>query len=158
MEVGLYGGAILVELPFFMDDASTFREIPDTQEVFVQNNGQVSIIFDLLEAVEANDPITRVLTHFKEINSLNGVEDPIGESPITLKSQYGSVGVIKQTEKVLKFGKDPHNLTIYIGVIHLLKAQTDLVVTLNVEDESVANSIFEKLISTIKVKDWGLFI
>lgn len=161
MNVELYGGAISASLPLKMDDASNFREIPDTQEVFVASNGAVSVIFDLLEAVDAgNDVKQRVLEHFAEINRLNGVDDASvsGDVIVIPSDAYGPIGVVKQSEQVMKFNKDLHDITIYIAVVHLERAATDLVVTLNVEDTPPSIELFTSLISSIEVKDWSLFV
>lgn len=67
--VQLYGGAITVELPSVFgdvryvacfrycnkaqaDSASYIREVPDTQEVWIDRNGLTSVIFDLTERVD----------------------------------------------------------------------------------------------------------
>lgn len=154
----LYGGAITVDLPLEdLMDASQIRQIPDTQEVYVAKNGAVSIIFDLLESIAADDASQRVLCHLQEINSINGVEQQTGVIPKLISGPYGDYGIVHVKEKVLKFGKDLHDINIYIGVIHLQQSKTDIVVTLNVEDNEADISEFEGMVQSLKVEDWGLF-
>lgn len=57
----LYGGAITVQLPADVVDASDLREIPDHQEVFLSNKTLTSIIFEINEyqqpsAITSEDP------------------------------------------------------------------------------------------------------
>lgn len=45
----LFGGAITTSIPSTFIDASTLREIPDNQEVFVDTDTDQSIIIELLQ-------------------------------------------------------------------------------------------------------------
>lgn len=47
----LFGGAITVDLPPGLIDASDLRQVPDTQEVFLSPHSDVSYIFDITESV-----------------------------------------------------------------------------------------------------------
>ncbi|KAK9447825.1 uncharacterized protein V1518DRAFT_420529 [Limtongia smithiae] len=53
---GLFGGAITIDLPDGFLDASTFRQVPDNQEVFVSQDSSetndTSIIIELVERLE----------------------------------------------------------------------------------------------------------
>jgi hypothetical protein len=55
LPASLFGGAIYTELPAAFTDVSTLRQVPDHQEVFVQNQGLVSIMFDIMERVTGSD-------------------------------------------------------------------------------------------------------
>ena len=96
----LYGGAVTTVIPAGFLDASLFRSVPDTQEVYVNgrrpgqdvnvsvegrqtgsisnyevNDGlgfNESIIVDLLQRVEADDDRAALDIHLNEIDSLNG--------------------------------------------------------------------------------------
>ena len=46
----LFGGAIKCLVPTTFVDASVFRQVPDNQEVFVDQGGDNSFIVELLEA------------------------------------------------------------------------------------------------------------
>ena len=48
-------------------DASTIREVPDNQEVFVGKNDDTSILIDLLERVPENDLIKAMEYHLEDI-------------------------------------------------------------------------------------------
>ncbi|RSM06043.1 hypothetical protein CEP52_005915 [Fusarium oligoseptatum] len=47
----LFGGAIVVDLPSNFADVSKLRQVPDNQEVWIDQDGFTSIIFDITERV-----------------------------------------------------------------------------------------------------------
>ena len=53
----LFGGGISIKVPKTFKDVSTFRQVPDNQEVFVSPDSDANLIIELLEtpsdAVEA---------------------------------------------------------------------------------------------------------
>lgn len=74
----LYGGAITVELPTTMIDASDIRQIPDHQEVFLSNTTLTSLIFEINQYVPQPDPAA-LYYHFTDViappDRLNGELD-----------------------------------------------------------------------------------
>jgi hypothetical protein len=72
----LYGGAIKAILPGSFTDASNFRQVPDHQEVFVNDQNNDSIVFDILERLEGGDE-EAVKEHVKEIATLNDVTNEL---------------------------------------------------------------------------------
>ncbi|KAK4149104.1 hypothetical protein C8A00DRAFT_47220 [Chaetomidium leptoderma] len=52
-KTGLFGGALVCELPGKFADVSTIREVPDNQEVYIDKDGFTSIIFDITQRVDA---------------------------------------------------------------------------------------------------------
>lgn len=160
----LYGGAITVDIPTGVLDASNFRQIPDTQEVFVANSDNVdnyaqlnkddSIIVDLMERVEARDDQEAIRVHYSEISALNDASNEwhlVSVEEAGAKQRYVAVGV----EPALKWGRAEvpegaettsgdsasykPTLVVVLGVIRLDKVDTDLLITYNVhisrEDE-----------------------
>lgn len=67
----LFGGALTTTLPSDLIDASDLRQIPDTQEVFLFHDSDVSIIFEILQIVNegdaANDVREAAKFHFNSI-------------------------------------------------------------------------------------------
>ncbi|KAF2666731.1 Mog1p/PsbP-like protein [Microthyrium microscopicum] len=71
----LFGGAITTSLPTGYLDASTMRDIPDTQEVFLDPNSNTNIIISLLERVTTitsnnsnnSDDHSALQTHFQDM-------------------------------------------------------------------------------------------
>ncbi|TXT15804.1 hypothetical protein VHUM_00307 [Vanrija humicola] len=51
----LFGGAIAFAVPPGYRDASDFRQVPDTQEVFVADQSDTSVIVEILESVDEGD-------------------------------------------------------------------------------------------------------
>ncbi|ROT37913.1 Mog1p/PsbP-like protein [Sodiomyces alkalinus F11] len=47
----LYGGAIVCDLPTNFADVSKLRQVPDNQEVYIDQDGFTSIIFDITERI-----------------------------------------------------------------------------------------------------------
>jgi hypothetical protein len=70
---GLFGGAIIVELPAAFTDASAVRQVPDNQEVFVEKDTDVSIVIELLESAEVSD-VEACDFHFRELADCNQAE------------------------------------------------------------------------------------
>lgn len=62
----LYGGAIAVELPSPLIDASDIRQIPDHQEVFLSTKTLTSIIFEINQYVNQPDPAA-LYFHFTDV-------------------------------------------------------------------------------------------
>ncbi|CAM9016856.1 unnamed protein product [Wickerhamomyces anomalus] len=153
----LYGGAIVTKVPVGLIDASDLRQIPDTQEVFLnpsentrdytQLNKDDSIIVDLMERIDGDDT-EAIREHFSEISALNDTSNSwklvsIDDAPNKLNSKaYIGTGV----EPALKWGRDESKgldykptLVVVLGIIRLKKVDTDVLVTQNVlisdEDE-----------------------
>ncbi|KAL2151261.1 hypothetical protein VTH82DRAFT_6359 [Thermothelomyces myriococcoides] len=51
--VPLFGGALECELPEHFADVSKIRQVPDNQEVYIDQDGFTSIIIDITERVDA---------------------------------------------------------------------------------------------------------
>ncbi|CCD22536.1 Ran GTPase-binding protein MOG1 NDAI_0A03790 [Naumovozyma dairenensis CBS 421] len=83
VETPLYGGAITTVIPQGFLDVSMLREVPDTQEVYVNNRStetqpyndglanDESIIIDLLQAVPESNDLDALKLHIEDIVSLN---------------------------------------------------------------------------------------
>lgn len=170
----VFGGAIQVEIPGGMLDASEFRQVPDNQEVFVVGDAGLSLlgpedslIVELMEMVEPQDDEKAVAEHIKEISELNGV---LGEWKRV--DQVGAPGtfpgyVVTVTEPAMKWGRDNEGvLVLVLGIVRLHKVTTDVLVSLNLpvsNDQDVAareqtgQAVVAAAIRSLAVKDWGLF-
>ncbi|CDR40202.1 CYFA0S04e05798g1_1 [Cyberlindnera fabianii] len=150
-EQELWGGAITTNIPDGLVDASQFRQVPDTQEVFLvptenttdyeQMHKNDTIIFDLLERVDGAD-VDAVKEHFADIAHLNDADEwkliSIDEAKTTITpptKSYIGVGI----EPSKKWGRDESKgkgfqpaLVVVLGVVRLAKVDTDLLVTYNV--------------------------
>ncbi|KAG2211430.1 hypothetical protein INT46_004718 [Mucor plumbeus] len=189
----LFGGAITVPVfnsfvdasPTHLND-SQFRQIPDNQEVFVDMNTQQSLIFELLEQVEAtNEQVAEY--HFQQLADDNEAAEstiilidnlkPQDISPL-LPQDGTEIYVLQGSQKISKFNENNafNTVEIVLVVVRLTKVATDFVISVNApvklastssEQESV-NETSAVTIDTVKaemmailkglqVKDWDLF-
>lgn len=153
--IELYGGAITSTIPTGFVDVSNFRQVPDTQEVFVCDSEGYddSVVFDIMERVEGDD-VEAVKEHLNELSILNSVgQDYIALqlTTVDMKSQkldnstelqppcYLSVAV----EPSKKWGReeaakdDPTGsvkplVVLVMAVIRLENVTSDILVTYNI--------------------------
>lgn len=140
---GLYGGAITTYLPEGFLDTSLLREVPDTQEVYVngREDGESyddglarneSVVVDLLERVEACDDLQALREHVAEICSFDGSAEA---APFAkLETLAGGQQACVVFESVDKWGKRELNETVAlcVGLIRLEDVATDVVITVHV--------------------------
>lgn len=139
---GLYGGAVETFLPEGFLDASLLREIPDTQEVYVnsrQDDEQYddglgkseSIVIDLLERVNEDDDSKALKEHVADISNLNGFSDFTFLKNETIAPSRQCCIV---SESVHKWGKInmEDRVILCVGLIRLNDLKTDIVITINV--------------------------
>ncbi|KAI8355654.1 hypothetical protein EDC96DRAFT_516129 [Choanephora cucurbitarum] len=182
----LFGGAILSPVPISFVDASQFRQIPDNQEVFVDMNTQQSLIFELLEQVEAKHTDIAKF-HFQQLADDNEATDatvsyveqldPKEVSPLLI-SDATELYILQGTQKVSKFNEKQADNTVEIimAVIRLVQVETDFVISINAPIQ-LANTSSEReyaqgtnpisidvvkqeilvALKGLEVKDWSLF-
>lgn len=172
----LYGGAIEAAVPKEAINVSEFRQVPDTQEVFLLEQPtrlDQSIVIDLLEAVEAPTLPEIVAVHLDDILE----KPPAFLAPLEL--------VVLPTLDVpmhsfLVVPELPSSLSIILFIIQLHKCGTDVLCTMNVPSvetpmtqahfnkasqdllngEGVlgtAYAICRQTAASFNVKDWSLF-
>ncbi|KAL6936319.1 hypothetical protein ACO0OL_002518 [Hanseniaspora opuntiae] len=149
----LYGGHFTIELINGSDnyvDASTIREVPDNQEVFVGKHDDTSILIDLLEEVPESDLIKAMEYHLEDI-----LYD-LNKSAIT------------PSDKVL------HKLSIisedkcrdmYYALIRMGEFETDIIITYNppcahnVSIDEHGNDLdkFKAMVKTFTLVDKSIF-
>jgi len=161
----LFGGAITVDLPTNLTDASTIRPVPDTQEVFVQSDsapGSISIIFDILEYVSAASDIDALNVHLSDI-----ITD--GDDATVVSQQEGvvlpnipgarSLGLVARVRR-----ERGGEMGVLVTLIRLQEKETDFVVSVNVEEvwseevEKTAAEVRDRIWATLDIKDWNLFV
>ncbi|QLQ82682.1 hypothetical protein HG537_0H04450 [Torulaspora globosa] len=178
---GLYGGAITTYLPEGFLDASLLREVPDTQEVYVNSRGEheryddglgknESVVVDLLERVDADDDVEALRVHVMEIASFDrGSDVKFTRLEQLAENQQACVVV----ERVNKWGKQELNETVVlcVGLIRLADVATDVVITVHVpwSNESfdghelpapieAAYKLLLTMVTEFKVVDKSLFV
>ncbi|KAF8710786.1 HEC/Ndc80p family, partial [Rhizoctonia solani] len=169
-------GAITVQLPAGLTDASDLRQVPDTQEVFLAADSDVSIVCEILERVAPDDPVEVAKFHFDSLSHDNDAvsstveivntpaQQPVSTSPIKLS-------ILQGTQLVPKFNRThPDTVKILLAVYRVVDKSIDLVLTFNVpvqaEKEGSAvdaegakrwTDAYEAAVSSLKIVDFGLF-
>ncbi|VDK21836.1 unnamed protein product [Taenia asiatica] len=102
----LFGGALQILLPSPAQDVSTFRQVPDNQEVFVNPSNNQSITIDILEAVPPSSLPEAVNVHFQEIVNCNSASDSAVDSIEVQHIPNGPPAVLlRGKQKVAKFNQ-----------------------------------------------------
>lgn len=179
----LYGGAISAVLPHNLVDVSQIRQVPDTQEVFILEEGldnaklDQSFIFDLLEHVDAGLVEESLRIHILELGDVAALYPSVKvlhNEALQLDIYFSFF--IQQSPK-----SDKLSLVTMIALIPLTRSNTDVVITLNVpilqlEEKTLtidelacevfgnsASSIngayhmIAEAARTLQVEDWSLF-
>lgn len=181
-KVKLYGGAITAEIPSGLSNAENLRQIPDSQEVFVERvEGDDALIFDLLQEVEIED--SQALDfHIKELADLNAVSSKslvylTAVKPITVGIEGSKAWVAVTTQEAKKWGRDQTPLALIAALVRLERVQTDFLITLNVPFETASEQAeYKKLLEggsservktseqivlhvleTLHIENWTLF-
>lgn len=154
----LYGGAITADVPLDVIDVSGFREIPDTQEVFLlekPNGLDQSIIFDLLELVDAPTLPEVIAVHLDDI-----LEGPASfVAPLEAfehPNLHSEVHTFLVKPPPAKLETATAKLFMFVMLIRLEKVATDFVVTMNVPVETggeVTDELFQKEVQTVMAGD-----
>ncbi|SCU79060.1 LAFA_0B00474g1_1 [Lachancea sp. 'fantastica'] len=139
----LYGGAISCVIPEGFLDASMLREVPDTQEVFVNSRDaseknkfsdglglDESIIVDLLQRVDAANDRDALDMHLQEIAGLN----ESNEWKVTKLDVSNAYQTCVAIESAYKWGKQELKETIVLclALIRLEDVETDVIISINV--------------------------
>lgn len=180
--VELYGGAITSEIPADAVDVSTFRQIPDTQEVFLLEKPtglDQSLIFDLLERVDEELMPAVVAVHLEDILDEPAVQiAPLETFDTPALECEGHSYIVKPGPSKLE--SDTVKLYVLLVILRVKKVNTDVLVTMNIPVESgevtlevfqteverallgtssiaQAYSVVRTAAVTLKVEDWALF-
>ncbi|KAK0658585.1 putative ran guanine nucleotide release factor [Lasiodiplodia hormozganensis] len=184
--VQLYGGAITVELPSVFGDVSSIREVPDTQEVWLDRNGLTSVIFDLTERVdepEARNDEEALKYHLSDIVEPNDTLQTWQFNVASLARMpnvpaYSLVATQHPAAAPENRRPQPDFTGILLVLVRLIEQKTDIVITVNVphvpgeypkEDVDfaaakqgplmdAATSIKQHILQTFEIKDYGLFV
>ncbi|PVU97843.1 hypothetical protein BB561_000286 [Smittium simulii] len=110
----LFGGALSISIAPELLDVSDFRQVPDTQEVFVCSENDDSLIIELVEMLEGED-LSCAKQHYNLISEENEAQDVVIESVKELnklasisslkhaiRSEYTKVNGNKYWERLLK--------------------------------------------------------
>lgn len=175
----LFGGAVLCDLPTGFTDASAIREVPDNQEVWVDEASDRSVVVEVLEA-RPDVPNDQALAFFlADLAAFNDAQhsEVLWSRPMLAEEIPGVgsdarcfTGVGEQT--VAKFKESCRNrVRIYACAVRLGAQQADVLVTLNdpvaIDPQSSsrgapvarggAELVFERILRSFRIVDWALF-
>ncbi|GAA5974488.1 hypothetical protein JCM11641_003251 [Rhodosporidiobolus odoratus] len=181
----LYGGAIVSSLPTDYVDASDLRQIPDTQEVFLSPDSDVSLIIEVLELVKeegAADSLEAAARfHFSSLahdssalsSTISSVTLPSSDTPLpTGPAQPILLGptLLTGTHLVSKFNRpDSEADTVFIqqALWRVPARNSDVTLCVNCpvrmgetgeeRSDEEAKRVFEEAVRSFEVKDFGLF-
>ncbi|GAA5875253.1 hypothetical protein JCM16303_000556 [Sporobolomyces ruberrimus] len=181
----LYGGAISSSLPSAFLDASDLRQVPDTQEVFLSPNSDLSLIIEVLELVKdegAGDSLEAAIKfHFSSLahdnSALSSNIDSINVPTIDKSTNGDSTRpevqgptVLTGTQSVSKFNKSPEEadtVLIQFALWRIPSKNADVTLCVNfpvkmgetgVElDPQEAKRVFEDAVRSFEIRDFGLF-
>ncbi|KAF8458274.1 hypothetical protein BDZ91DRAFT_743385 [Kalaharituber pfeilii] len=151
----LFGGAMVASIPEIFVDASDFRPVPSSQEVFVSSasTSDLSIIIDILQYVEpANPPpsstqididMAACKIHFEDI--IDGREGTLGYlfsvEPLPGRAEkmgintpvYLAMGTVSSPQQApgTKVQKELGFTLLLMAVFRLKEVRTDVLVTVN---------------------------
>ncbi|KAL8293033.1 hypothetical protein RQP46_000727 [Phenoliferia psychrophenolica] len=180
--VELYGGAITTELPSHLRDASELRQVPDSQEVWLDNDSNLSFILEVVELVTesgpADDQQAALRFHFDSLahdntalsSTVSSLSLPSSAAPTTPPNPpLLGPAVLSGLQTVAKFNLPPERADTVLVLMALWRIpdkRADLVLCVNFPvreeggpelDSQLARSVFEKAVQGLKIKDYGLF-
>ncbi|KII88962.1 hypothetical protein PLICRDRAFT_109092 [Plicaturopsis crispa FD-325 SS-3] len=173
-ERGLFGGAIVAQMPSNLIDASEIRQVPDTQEVFLYPDSSISIIAEILQRVEPTNFTDAAKFHFDSLAHDNAAESSVVHEVLTVPNDRGddtpSPILLSGTQQVRKFNRtSADEVRILLGLYRVERKSIDLVITMNVpmisedggavgeEGWSAAKGAFDALVRSLRIVDYGLF-
>lgn len=179
-EKDLFGGSITSEVPTSWRDVSDVRQVPDNQEVFQSTEGACLII----EVVEYQKQVLdedAAAFFFNDLAETNG-EEAVQSSRFDRAPKLADERLVPRlrnatnpvrvcvgagVQKVSKGGNGQTQSETWIDVelcaVRLKHVTTDLVITLStpsqqpVQPRSSYSDVFLRVLSTLEIKDWGLF-
>mmetsp|Transcript_12866 Transcript_12866/g.30146 ORF Transcript_12866/g.30146 Transcript_12866/m.30146 type:complete len:189 (-) Transcript_12866:187-753(-) len=174
-EVDFYGGAILTLLPKTFLDASTLRDVPDNQEVWVDEESEKSVIFEILEyqsrALDDSDPLhfffSDLATHHSAEKSEKWSSCRVDEGgaphlPASCRCFQGS-GV----QWIAKTNRDAATpVRLDLALVRLPEVESDILMYFNdpgrsgsADDSTAApgREVISKMLASLRLVDMTLF-
>ncbi|KAI8998831.1 Mog1p/PsbP-like protein [Trametes punicea] len=170
----LFGGAITTTLPKTLIDASDFRQVPDTQEVYVSPTSGISVIVEVLQSVAATDLREAAGQHFDALAHDNDAKSQIVIETLDMPNESNGTTpnpvVLYGTQLVQKFNSPTTDeVRILLALYRVPDKNVDLVMTMNVpmtsadggavseDDWGTARDVFNVAARSLRIVDYGLF-
>jgi len=177
-ERSLFGGAIICQIPSNYRDVSEVRQVPDNQECWQDMDGPLLVI-EIMERQEVSD-LDAAAFFFRDLAESNGcdaanlsfvAQEPVangavqGLPPDAIVCTGSGRQRVAQGHDVDIAGnpRQQHVVTIQIELclIRLPTQTTDLLITLSspIQNDTVSTApeVFEQVLSTFQIRNWGLF-
>ncbi|RCK58250.1 Nuclear import protein MOG1 [Candida viswanathii] len=180
MPTDLYGGAITIkQLPASFIDVSHIRDVPDTQEVFINETSTTSgkldqsLIIDLLEKVDPIEYQEAIHLHLQDIVPSHVHNQPLEEVESDGVVRFFSYVSFKPEYKKVE-ADSPKQIVTLLCLIRLDKVDTDVLLQYIIPLKEHANvnfngdsetdkfikenyTLFREIGTSFTVKDWNLF-
>lgn len=182
VERALFGGAFSLDIPPRFSDVSGVRQIPDNQEVFVDQNTDQSVIIEILEQVDSATDGDAAKFHFGVLAEDNGAPDSIVEGGLPMTESGESLRTVSWgIQKVSKFNEskqEANHVRVFVAVWRIKSVRTDIVLSYNAPTEispgsssaeavdpaymalmqpAIVSGLFLKMIESFRIRDMGIF-
>lgn len=180
----LFGGALTCVLPAQWLDASDARPVPDHQEVWLERDGERSVIIEILERADCDDSICAPF-HFDDLAHGNDATSSEVEmiDPFAVNLLHSSLHTAASCSLLIGSQVLPASdeagrvspggssrvssqLSVHLAVVRLAEQTTDLLVTVcrpHAPNSSAAevkvqdSELLRKVLVSLTVEDFGLF-
>ncbi|KAJ2358394.1 hypothetical protein H4S01_006313 [Coemansia sp. RSA 2610] len=169
MSQPLFGGALSITVPDGFVDISQVRQLPDHQEVFASSTTDQSLIVEILEAVDEDNPLEY---HFAQLAETNDSR----ESKVWRVARLSATtSVLCGEQLVAKFNERGANrVAVLLALVRVPEHSADVLVSLNaplsISAESSSSAAlspdtdveqlqaqFVATVQTLKINDYTLF-
>ncbi|KAI0049663.1 Mog1p/PsbP-like protein [Auriscalpium vulgare] len=151
----LFGGAIVALLPSKLIDASDIRQVPDTQEVLLFPDSDISIILEILQRVDHPDHADAARFHFESLahdnDALSSTVHQVNIVPNDRGDNTPSPVVLYGTQIVPKFNRATgDDVRILLALYRVEDKGIDLVLTMNVPMQNASGTSTEQAFNAAK--------
>ena len=166
----LFGGAMTLVAPPGLVDAALVRQVPDTQEVLLSRDSDVSLIVEVLQQVgegtsqEALEHAVRFhfdsLAHDNDARAAEVAWVEVVGSGSDAAAAATRPALLGGTQRVCKFGKDELEDTVFIWVAvwRVPSKRIDVVLSVNSpHTPGAAEALFRGAATSLRIVDYGLF-
>lgn len=181
----LYGGAITLNIPEGFENVSSVRDIPNHQEVFVDNFSECSIIVEILEPVDAPRYRNSIAEYY--FNDISEFNDSLStkivcSEPLSAYSsglQISKCTGVQVLDKRYQKGVRREDLYLCLLVLRVMSKNADIVISFNCPSQHInpcqypsadTDQSFRKLsqnevdeamneiLRSFAIKDYNLFV
>ncbi len=150
-----------MEVPSSWVDASTLRDVPDHQEVYVDETGEASVILEILEYQSQIPDEKAGRFFFTDLAEADGsINSEIRSSIVVGKREFlGTRAVVCITKGTQTKGKSgPSAVEVGMAVFRAKKFKSDILVTLHsMPGQAGVDDLFDRIADSVEFLDVGLF-